>query len=80
MSSVIGVTKITPAEELRELLIQSAKAVLDRKISPQQANAISGLAAEVHKSIKMECVEKLMASRSYSNEYECAEKMLDGAM
>ena len=49
-------------EELRSLLIECAKSVVDNRITVQQANAVAGLSAEIHKSIKMEYVGQVISS------------------
>lgn len=58
----------TTPSELRSLLIESAKAVVDGRLTVQQANAVSGLSSEVHKSMKMEYVGQIIDSGSYSVE------------
>lgn len=58
--------EVTSPAELRSLLIESAKAVLDGRLTVQQANAVSGLSAEVHKSIKMEYVGQVLDTGQYS--------------
>ena len=44
----------TPAQ-LRALLMQSAVAVIESRMTVAQANAVVGLSSELHKSIKQEC-------------------------
>lgn len=52
--------------ELRSLLIECAKAVVDNRITVQQANAVSALSAEVHKSLKMQYVGQIIHDGSFS--------------
>lgn len=52
--------EVTSPAELRSLLIESARAVVDGRLTVQQANAVSGLSAEVHKSLKMEYVGQMI--------------------
>lgn len=60
--------EVTTPAELRSLLVESAKAVVDGRITVQQANAVSGLSAEVHKSMKMEYVGQIIDSGGYNIE------------
>jgi hypothetical protein len=64
MSNVSRIVSPSPPSELRELLIKSAMAVLDRQLTPAQANAIASLSSEVHKSIKMQMVGEMMSCKS----------------
>ena len=48
-------------EHLRAILVESIKAVINGNITVQQANSISSLSAEIHKSIKMEYVGQYLA-------------------
>jgi hypothetical protein len=64
MSNISRINSPSPPAELRELLINSARAVLDRQLTPAQANSIALLSAEVHKSIKMQLVGEMMSSKS----------------
>ena len=48
------------ASNVQHLLLQSALAVVEGKLTAKEANAIAGLTAEIHKSIKLELVGKLM--------------------
>jgi hypothetical protein len=58
--------EVTSPIELRSLLIESAKAVVDGRLTVQQANSVSGLSSEVHKSLKMEYVGQMLDSGAYS--------------
>jgi len=78
MGKLIAMTHPTPPEQLRELLIDSVKAVLDRKLSPAQANAVAALSAEVHKSIKMEIVGDIVSSSEKLVYLEGAGQLLSG--
>lgn len=60
--------QVTTPAELRSLLIESARAVVDGRVTVPQANAVSGLSAEVHKSMKMEYVGQIIDSGGYSIE------------
>jgi len=53
--------KETKPEELRAILVSSIRAVIDGQITVPQANAISSLSSEVHKSVKMEYVGQILA-------------------
>ena len=57
--------EVTSPSELRSLLIASAKAVVDGRLTVQQANAVSSLSSEVHKSLKMEYVGQIIDSGTY---------------
>lgn len=46
--------KIESAAEWRALLMNAAIALLDQKLTVPMSNALVGLSAEVHKSIKQE--------------------------
>lgn len=46
--------KITSPKELRATLLSSIESVIEGKMTVQQANAVVGLSAELHKSIKQE--------------------------
>ena len=47
-------------EELRSVLTAAAYAVVEGRITVQQANALSSLSSEVHKSLKMQYVGQLI--------------------
>jgi hypothetical protein len=68
----------SPPNELRELLINSARAVLDRQLTPAQANAIASLSSEVHKSIKMQLVGDMMSAKSEPMNAEYVVQVLGG--
>ena len=55
----------TSPVELRSLLIESARAVVDGRITVQQANAVSSLSSEIHKSLKMEYVGQMIDNGQY---------------
>ena len=46
--------KINSPGELRSILLQTMTGVLEGKVSVPQANAVVGLSAEAHKSIRQE--------------------------
>ena len=53
--------KETTPEDLRAILVSSIRMVIEGDMSVQQANAISSLSSEVHKSIKMEYVGQILS-------------------
>jgi len=78
MGKLVSITCPTAPEELRELLIESVRAVLDRKLSPAQAHAVAALSAEVHKSIKMEIVGDIVSSSEKLVYSEGVSQLLSG--
>lgn len=61
-----SMNKITNAQELRATLLASIEAVLDGKMTVQQANSVANLSAELHKSIKQEWDMRVYAAQSLS--------------
>lgn len=55
-------------EELRALLVASVKAVIDGKLNVQRANCVASLAAEVHKSIRLEIVGQALSDKAMAIE------------
>lgn len=47
-------------ENVRHLLLQSALAVVTGRLTPKEANSIAALTAEIHKSLKMEYIGKVL--------------------
>lgn len=56
--------KETTPEDLRAILVSSIRMVIDGNMSVPQANAISSLSSEVHKSIKLEYVGQVLAKET----------------
>lgn len=46
--------KINSPSELRSILLQSMEALIEGKMSVQQANALASLSSEAHKSIRQQ--------------------------
>ena len=53
----------TSPEKLQDLLLKCALAVVNGQLTAKDANAVSGLASEIHKSIKLEYVSRIIESR-----------------
>lgn len=58
--------KITTANDLRGALLGSIEKLLNNEINIGQANAIVGLSAELHKSIKQEWEMRKEANEIYA--------------
>lgn len=69
--------KITSPEEHRALLLASIEAVCEGRMNVPQANAVTGLSAEVHKSIKQEWEMRCYAAENLTLEHARVVKMLD---
>ncbi len=78
MAAAAVTTQIKTPEEFRTLLIAAAGAVLEGRINVQQANALSGLSAEVHKSLKMQYVGQMIGAGNVSITDGRVVRMLEG--
>jgi hypothetical protein len=54
--------------EFRGILIAATQAVIDGRINVQQANAVAGLASEVHKSVRLEIVGQALSDKNIAIE------------
>jgi len=68
--------KITTPGEHRALLLASIEAVCEGRMNVPQANAVVGLSAEVHKSIKQEWDMRVYAAENLTLEHGRVVKML----
>jgi vacuolar-type H+-ATPase subunit E/Vma4 len=71
-------TEIRTPEEFRSLLIAAASAVLEGRLTVQQANALAGLSSEVHKSLKMQYVGQMIGAGNVSIQDGRVVRMLEG--
>jgi len=69
--------KITSPEDHRALLLASMEAVCEGRMNINQANAITGLSAEVHKSIRQEWDMRVYAAENLTLEHGKVVKMLE---
>lgn len=51
---------INSPENIRQLLMQSAVAVLEGNLAAREANAIAQLTGEIHKSLKMQYIDQIL--------------------
>lgn len=58
--------KIVNANDLRGALLASIQGVLEGKVNVAQANAITGLSTELHKSIRQEWDMRVYANENLS--------------
>lgn len=63
-----GKFRINAPEELRALLLECAVRVMEGRTNVGQANAIAGLATEVHKSIRQEWEMRVYAAENLTIE------------
>lgn len=68
--------KITTPGEHRALLLASIEAVCEGRMNVPQANAVVGLSAEVHKSIRQEWDMRVYAAENLTLEHGRVVKML----
>jgi len=71
--------KITTPAEHRALLLASIEALCEGRMNVAQANAVTGLSAEVHKSIRQEWDMRVYAADNLCLDSGAVVKMLDGA-
>lgn len=69
--------KITSPSEHRALLLASIEAVCEGRMNVAQANAVTGLSGEVHKSIRQEWDMRVYASENLTLEHAKVVKMLE---
>ena len=65
-----GKFRITAPEELRAMLLECAVRVMEGRINIGQANAIAGLSAEVHKSVRQEWEMRVYAAENLTIEQQ----------
>jgi hypothetical protein len=68
--------KITTPGEHRALLFSAIEAVCEGRLSVPQANAVSDLSAEVHKSLRQEWDMRVYAAENLTLEHGKVVKML----
>jgi hypothetical protein len=73
----VKANKITSPEDHRALLLASMEAVCEGRMNINQANAVTGLSAEVHKSIKQEWDMRVYAAENLTLEHGRVVKMLE---
>ncbi len=71
------INKITTPAEHRALLLGAIEAVCEGRMSVPQANAVTGLSAEVHKSIRQEWDMRVYAADNLSLAHGKVIKMLE---
>ena len=69
--------KITTPQEHRALLLAAMEAVCEGRVNVAQANALTGLSAEVHKSIRQEWDMRVYAAENLTIEQGRVVKMLE---
>jgi len=77
METEMKSNKITSPEDHRALLLASMEAVCEGRMNINQANAITGLSAEVHKSIRQEWDMRVYAAENLTLEHGKVVKMLE---
>ena len=69
--------KITSPSEHRALLLAAIEAVCEGRMNVAQANAVTGLSGEVHKSIRQEWDMRVYAAENLTLENAKVVKMLE---
>ena len=70
--------KLKTAADLRAVLLESLEAVLEGRLSVPMANAIVGLAGQMHSSIRQEWDMRVYAAENFSYRHGEVIKLIEG--